>query len=181
MEGMMRPDCKPSPHPSSIATHVGFMRRRLDHLPQAAVPLVIALALGAAFLLAAVAPAFAAPVEVPDPKVWVKLSPEEQAARRAEIQQRLQAATPEERQSFRARLRERLESLSPEERQAIAGQTRERWQQMPPEERERLARERREQLRAMSPEERRQLLQQRRQMLEKLSPEERAALREKLH
>lgn len=164
----------------SIPTRAGLMQRLFDHLPRAAVPLITALALGAAWLLAAASPAFAAPVEVPDPKVWVKLTPEEQARRRAEIQQRLQAATPEERQSFRRRLRERLESLSPEERQAIAGQTRERWQQMAPEERERLARERREQVQAMTPEERRQLLQQRRQMLDKLSPEERAALREKL-
>lgn len=172
----MQPDSKRL----SIPTHAGFMRRLLDHVPRTAVPLVTALALGAALLLVVAAPAVAAPVEVPDPKVWVKLSPEEQAARRAEIQQRLQAATPEERQNFRRQLRERLESLSPEERQAIAGQTRERWQQMSPEERERLARQRREQVQAMSPEERRQLLQQRRQMLEKLSPEERAALREKL-
>lgn len=161
-------------------TYARFMRRMLDPLPRAVVRFVIALAIGAGVLLAVVAPAVAAPIDVPDPKVWVKLSPDEQAARRAEIQQRLQAATPEERQSFRRRLRERLESLTPEERQAIAGQTRERWQQMPPEERERLARERREQLQAMTPDERRQLLQQRRQMLEKLSPEERAALREKL-
>jgi hypothetical protein len=144
-----------------------------------AVPLAVAwLALLLALLVGA--DAQAAPVAVPDPAEWARLSPEQQEARRAEMRQQLQRATPAERAAFRQQLRERLERLSPQQRQALADQTRERWEQMPAEQRERLVQERRERLQAMSPRERRQMFEQRRQMLEKLSPEERAALREKL-
>lgn len=124
--------------------------------------------------------AHAAPPDVPDPVAWAALSPQEQAASRAELKQRLQAATPAERAAFRNLLRERLEAMTPEQRQALAGRTRERWQQLAPDERQRLINERRERVKAMSPEERRQLIQERRDILGKLSPEERAALREKL-
>ena len=136
----------------------------------------------AAWLLAALlfgAAAHAAP-EVPDPQAWSRLSPAEQAERRATLRQQLEASTPEERQAFRSALRERLQRLTPEQRDALVDRTRERWQALPPAQRERLADERRERLRAMSPAERRQMLRERRAVLESLSPEERATLREKL-
>ena len=60
--------------------------------------------------------AHAAPVDAPDPAAWSALSPQEQAARRAELKRQLQAATPQERAAFRSRLRERLEGLTPEQR-----------------------------------------------------------------
>jgi hypothetical protein len=114
---------------------------------------------------------------VPDPRAWATLTPQEQAARRAELQRRLEAMTPAERQVLRSRIRERIEQLSPAERKALAGQTRQQWHALPVEERERLVRERRERIQAMTPEERRQLQQQRRAILDKLTPEEREALR----
>ena len=122
----------------------------------------------------------ARPLEVPDPQAWALLSPAEQAARRAEIAQRLKEATPAERQAFRRALAERLETLTPQQRQELAGRARERWDQLSPEERERLQQERRARVQAMTPQERRQLLQERRAILEKLTPEERARLREPL-
>lgn len=135
----------------------------------------------AALLLASAAPLLlAAPIEVPDPKVWAQLSPEAQAQQREALRRQLALATPAERQAFRQAMRERLQALSPPERQALAAQTRLRWDAMTPEQRQRLAEERRAQVQAMSPEQRRELLQQRRAMLDKLSPEERRALRQKL-
>lgn len=139
-----------------------------------------ALLVAVVLLFVAAGEAFGQVPEVPDPQAWAQLSPQEQAARRAEIAAQLRQATPEQRQAFRRALRERLEGLSPQERQALAGQARERWAQLTPEERARLQAERRERLESMSRAERRQLLQQRRAILERLSPQERAALREPL-
>jgi hypothetical protein len=156
------------PSPAAARPPLLVVARRLLVL------VVLALGLAIAFDGRAALP------EVPDPQAWALLTPQEQAARRAEIATRLQQATPAERQAFRRALRERLESLTPEQRQALAGQARQRWNELPAEERERLQRERRERLQAMTPEERRQLLQQRRAMLDRLTPEERAALREPL-
>lgn len=133
------------------------------------------LVLGVAML-----PLQAAPVEVPDPKGWAQLSPEDQAQRREALKRQLVQATPAERQAFRQALRERLQALSPQDRQALAAQTRLSWDAMTPEQRQRLVAERRAQVQAMSPEQRRELLQQRQAMLDKLSPEERRALRQKL-
>lgn len=128
----------------------------------------------------AMLPLQAAPVEVPDPKGWAQLSPEDQAQRREALKRQLVQATPAERQAFRQALRERLQALSPQDRQALAAQTRLSWDAMTPEQRQRLVAERRAQVQAMSPEQRRELLQQRQAMLDKLSPEERRALRQKL-
>jgi hypothetical protein len=139
-----------------------------------------ALIVAVVLLFVAFGEAFGQVPEVPDPQVWARLSPQEQAARRAEIAAQLRQASPEQRETFRRALRERLEGLSPQERQALAGQARERWAQLPPEERARLQAERRQRLESMSRAERRQLLQQRRAILERLGPDERAALREPL-
>lgn len=130
--------------------------------------------------LLACAGVHAAPVKVPDAQDWARLTPAEQAQRKAALKQQLQQATPQERKAFRQQLRQQIETLSPAERQALIDSTRQRWLQLSPQEKQRLADERREQVNAMTPEERRELLRQRREMLEKLSPEEREALREKL-
>lgn len=124
--------------------------------------------------------AAAAPVAVPDPQEWARLSPAEQAARRDEIKRQLQVASPAERQAFRQQMRQTLESLKPEDRRALVDRARQRWDAMSPEERRQAAEARRAQIAAMSPEQREDLLRQRRAMLDKLSPAERQALREKL-
>ena len=85
----------------------------------------------------------AAAPEVPDPNAWARLTPSEQADRRADLKRQLQQATPQERAAFRSRLRERLEDMTPEQRQALAAKTRERWQTLDPSERQRLLDERR--------------------------------------
>lgn len=167
----------PDSHPDSDAQHPADATPRPPGRRVARRVAVLAiLLLGLAWAIGA----RAQPLEVPDPQAWAQLSPAEQAARRAEIAQRLKQAPPAERQAFRRALAERLQTLTPEQRQALAGQTLERWNQLSPQERERLQEERRARLQAMTPQERRQLLQQRRAILEKLTPEERARLREPL-
>lgn len=122
----------------------------------------------------------AAPVQVPDAREWARLTPQQQAVRRAEIKRQLQQASPDERRAFRLQLREQLESLTPAQRQALIDDTRSHWHELTPAQRNQLADERRRQVQAMTPAERRELLRQRREMLGKLSPEERRAWRERL-
>ncbi len=119
-------------------------------------------------------------VPVPDAAEWARMTPQQQAERRQDIQRRLQQASPQDRQRFRETLRERLESLTPEQRQGLINNTRERWQAMTPEERREFTEERRRQVGEMTPRERRALLRERRALLEKMTPQERRALREKL-
>ncbi|PZO18929.1 MAG: hypothetical protein DCF26_07110 [Burkholderiales bacterium] len=119
-------------------------------------------------------------IAVPDAGEWARMSPQQQAQRREDIQRQLQQASPQERQRFRESLRERLESLTPEQRQGLIDSTRERWQAMTPEQRREITDERRRRVGEMSVRERRELLRERRALLEKMTPQERRALREKL-
>ncbi|MGI9215522.1 MAG: DUF3106 domain-containing protein, partial [Hydrogenophaga sp.] len=91
----------------------------------------------------------AAPVVPPDAQDWARLTPAQQAERKAELKEQLKQATPQERKAFRQQLRQQIETLSPAERQALIDSTRRRWQQLSPEEKQRLADERREQVKAM--------------------------------
>lgn len=69
----------------------------------------------------------------------------------------LNRLTPEQRAAKQAEMRDKLSNMSPEERQQLRDQVKSQWQQLPPDEKAKLRQQAQDQYRSLSPDERQQL------------------------
>jgi hypothetical protein len=69
----------------------------------------------------------------------------------------LNRMTPEQRAAKQAEMRDKLSNMSPEERQQLRDQVKSQWQQLPSEDKARLRQQAQDQYRNLSPDERQQL------------------------
>lgn len=84
---------------------------------------------------------------------WAQQSPQSPQA----IFDILNRMTPEQRAAKQAEMRDKLSNMSPEERQQLRDQVKSQWQQMPPDDKAKLRQQAQDQYRNLSPDERQQL------------------------